>query len=687
MKVLLTGGAGYIGSHAATVLIEAGLDAAGESFDAPLDYYANNVEGAIGVPRAMAPAGIRTLVFSSSASVYGHHRYIPLDDGHPTEPVNPYARSKLHVEEMLWVLANSGPGWRIACLRYFNAAGAHPSGIIGENPRGAPNNPISRIARTALGELPHLNIFGNDYRTADGTAVRDYIHVMDLAGGHLAALNYLMEHTGWHAVNLGTDKGYSVMELIGTFERARGVSVPRQVVTRRAGDVAACHADVEKAATEFGWRATRTMEEICRSVWRFQKKRRVPPSVDPRPGRFETEKAVAGYFDYFPLLQCRKSVPDPASTTKKTVVVHVGTSKTGSTSLQTFFHNNREALRVRGVAYPSDGAYYHGNGHHVLARVIKGKEYLYHWIDPEDPAYSEERCIRQIRRHILDNPCPVALLSAEEFWHPMVPPLLGAVFDGLDVRCRIIAYVRRQDQWLLSDFNQRVKTLGYHGGGFEDFVREEMSNPNSFYRHYPVLSGFARVFGKQNVTVRVFERSALGGGALFQDFLSLLGQTMGPDLAIPESENTSIPWELIYLIQQFNSYSGLGVGERLALNRQLRQLTSRMDFHDLDPLSPELRREILSHYRADNALVAREFLGREDGRLFTCPENRDSEVSGASTGPHPVPASVPGADPVREAHSPDRTWRQPPPVSLDKLAKIAVYLWRANEVDGQPGTP
>ena len=328
MNVLLTGGTGYIASHAAVVLMQmghqvvlydnlsnssdsvltkltqitnthipfvqgdvrdtpllsatlskhkidavihfAGLKAVGESVEKPVDYYANNVQGTISLLQAMHAHNLKTLVFSSSATVYGQPQYLPLDENHPTHAINPYGRSKLHIEEMLSDVAASDATWRIACLRYFNPVGAHEIGLIGENPNGVPNNLMPYIAQVAAGQRQALNVFGDDYPTPDGTGVRDYIHVMDLAEGHAAALNFLSHTFGWHAINLGTGKGYSVLEMVQTFEKASGREVPYKVVARRAGDAEQCYANPQKAADLLGWGATRSLDDMCESTWRFQ---------------------------------------------------------------------------------------------------------------------------------------------------------------------------------------------------------------------------------------------------------------------------------------------------------------------------------------------------------------------------------------------------------------------------------
>jgi UDP-glucose 4-epimerase len=327
-RVLLTGGMGYIGSHTAVVLTEAGhevvlydnlcnskvsvldrletiigkrlpfiegdvrdtdkvegvlnahkidavihfagLKAVGESVEKPIDYYDNNVTGTISLLKAMRAVEVKTLVFSSSATVYGDPQYLPLDEAHPTSATNPYGRSKLQIEEILADVAKSDKSWRIACLRYFNPVGAHDSGLIGEDPNDIPNNLMPYIAQVASGKLPKLNVFGDDYDTSDGTGVRDYIHVMDLAEGHNAALGFLEQESGWHAINLGTGTGYSVLEMVKAFEAASKQAVPYHVTVRRAGDIASCYAKADKARQELGWQAKRTLEDMCASTWQFQ---------------------------------------------------------------------------------------------------------------------------------------------------------------------------------------------------------------------------------------------------------------------------------------------------------------------------------------------------------------------------------------------------------------------------------
>ncbi len=260
-----------ISAHKIDAVIHfAGLKAVGESVANPLDYYANNVQGTVSLLQAMQAEHIKTLVFSSSATVYGQPQYLPLDEDHPTSATNPYGRSKLHIEEMLNDLAASNPEWRIACLRYFNPVGSHESGLIGENPNGIPNILMPYIAQVAAGQRTELNIFGDDYPTTDGTGVRDYIHVMDLAEGHAAALDFLIENAGWHAINLGTGNGYSVLEMVRAFEKGSGRKVTYKVKSRRPGDIAESYANPKRARKILNWTARRTLEEMCSSSWLFQ---------------------------------------------------------------------------------------------------------------------------------------------------------------------------------------------------------------------------------------------------------------------------------------------------------------------------------------------------------------------------------------------------------------------------------
>jgi UDP-glucose 4-epimerase len=330
VNILLTGGAGYIGSHTAVVLSQvghevvlldnfcnsnssvlerlqkilnkvlpcieadvrdtdvvekvlreykidavihfAGLKSVAESVANPVLYYANNVQGSISLLQAMQKVGVKTLVFSSSATVYGEPQYLPYDEEHPTKPMNPYGQSKLQVEEILCDLAASDPEWGIVSLRYFNPVGAHESGLIGEDPNGIPNNLMPYIAKVASGELPHLNIFGNDYETRDGTGERDYIHVMDLAGGHLAALMYLKDYPRYWIFNLGTGVSISVLEMVKAFEIASGRQIKKIFSNRRPGDLAVYYASVNLASKLLKWRAVRSLADISRDIWRYQKK-------------------------------------------------------------------------------------------------------------------------------------------------------------------------------------------------------------------------------------------------------------------------------------------------------------------------------------------------------------------------------------------------------------------------------
>jgi UDP-glucose 4-epimerase len=328
MNILLTGGAGYIGSHTAVALSEkghkvvlldnfcnskhtvlgllqkilgyalpcieadvrdtkiivrvlreykidavihfAGLKAVGESVANPLLYYTNNVQGSISLLQAMAKVGVKTFVFSSSATVYGEPQYLPYDEDHPTKPMNPYGQTKLQVEEILSDLSASDPTWKIVSLRYFNPVGAHESALIGEDPNGIPNNLMPYVAKVASGELPHLNIFGDDYETRDGTGERDYIHVMDLAEGHMAALDFLKGHSGMEVINLGTGKPTSVLDLVNAFEIASGQRIYKIITQRRPGDLPIYYAKSQKAKDMIGWQAKRGIADICRDEWFWQ---------------------------------------------------------------------------------------------------------------------------------------------------------------------------------------------------------------------------------------------------------------------------------------------------------------------------------------------------------------------------------------------------------------------------------
>ena len=254
------------------VLHFAGLKAVGESVEKPLLYYDHNVGGTIALLGVMAALEIHRFVFSSSATVYGEPKQLPLTEDHPLQPTNPYGRTKLIVEHLLADLAKSDPSFRYIALRYFNPVGAHPSGRIGEDPRGTPQNLFPYLARVAVKALPKLRVFGNDYDTPDGTGIRDYIHVLDLACGHVAALEALKKGLSSDTINLGTGRGYSVMEAVSAFERASGIAVPFEVVSRRAGDVATCYADTSRAMSALGWQARLGLDDMCRDLWRWQSK-------------------------------------------------------------------------------------------------------------------------------------------------------------------------------------------------------------------------------------------------------------------------------------------------------------------------------------------------------------------------------------------------------------------------------
>ena len=330
MTILVTGGAGYIGSHTAVELLEAGHDvvvadnlchaseesvargeqiagkkvrfyktdvrdaaaleqifaenaidwvihfaglkAVGESVAKPLEYYDNNLGSTLTLLEVMRKSGVKKIVFSSSATVYGTPEKLPLDENCRTGgTTNPYGTSKYMQEQILRDLYVSDPGWTIALLRYFNPVGAHASGLIGEDPKGIPNNLTPYIAKVAIGELPEIGVFGDDYPTPDGTGVRDYIHVVDLAKGHVAAIHAL-EEPGVYTYNLGTGIGYSVLDVIHAFERACGRKLPYTVKPRRAGDIAACYADAGKAKRELHWQAQRGLDDMCASLWNWQSK-------------------------------------------------------------------------------------------------------------------------------------------------------------------------------------------------------------------------------------------------------------------------------------------------------------------------------------------------------------------------------------------------------------------------------
>jgi UDP-glucose 4-epimerase len=328
MRILVTGGAGYIGSHTCVELLQAGHDvivvdnlsnskeeslkrvqeltgrplefhrvdlldeaglravfdrspidavvhfaalkAPGESVLMPLEYFHNNVSGTLVLCQVMREHNVKNLVFSSSATVYGDPHVVPIKEDFPLSVTNPYGRSKLMIEEILVDLYRADGTWNIAILRYFNPIGAHTSGRIGEDPNGIPNNLVPFIARVAVGKYPYLRVFGNDYPSPDGTGIRDYIHVVDLACGHLRALEKLGSNPGLVTYNLGTGRGYSVLEVVAAFEAACGKPIPYRFVERRPGDIAACFADPSKARQELGWWAERGIEEMCTDVWRWQ---------------------------------------------------------------------------------------------------------------------------------------------------------------------------------------------------------------------------------------------------------------------------------------------------------------------------------------------------------------------------------------------------------------------------------
>jgi UDP-glucose 4-epimerase len=327
MAILITGGAGYIGSHTVVKLIQsgvtavivdnlvnsspealnriekitgtrpkfynadirdraamakifaenrieaaihfAGLKAVGESVYMPLEYYDNNIYGTLVLLEVMRAAGVKKLIFSSSATVYGDPERLPIDEECRLTSTNPYGSTKLFIEHILQDLYRADPEWIITLLRYFNPVGAHESGLIGEDPKGIPNNLTPYIAQVASGKLPHVNVFGNDYATPDGTGIRDYIHVTDLSEGHIKALQKVTA-PGVHVYNLGTGKGYSVLEVIAAFEKACGKSIPRKICPRRPGDIAACYAGCDKAAKELGFKAELTIADMCGSLWKWQ---------------------------------------------------------------------------------------------------------------------------------------------------------------------------------------------------------------------------------------------------------------------------------------------------------------------------------------------------------------------------------------------------------------------------------
>ncbi|GGP22801.1 UDP-glucose 4-epimerase GalE [Silvimonas iriomotensis] len=248
----------------------AGLKAVGESVQKPIEYYDNNFVGTVRLLEAMKAAGVKQLVFSSSATVYGDPHAVPIKEDFPLSATNPYGRSKLMIEDMLRDLYRSDQSWHLALLRYFNPAGAHESGLIGEDPQGVPNNLIPFVAQVAVGKREKLSVFGHDYNTPDGTGVRDYIHVVDLAVGHVKALQKLAQGPGTVTVNLGTGIGYSVLDMIKAFEKASGKTIAYQLVDRRPGDIAACYADPASAKAQLGWTAEKSLEDMCVDSWRWQ---------------------------------------------------------------------------------------------------------------------------------------------------------------------------------------------------------------------------------------------------------------------------------------------------------------------------------------------------------------------------------------------------------------------------------
>ncbi|MGL4206910.1 MAG: UDP-glucose 4-epimerase GalE [Aeromonadaceae bacterium] len=255
----------------AAVIHFAGLKAVGESMQKPLEYYENNVSGTLVLLQAMARAGVKNFIFSSSATVYGDPQQVPITEAAPTlQATNPYGQSKLMVELMVKDFSRAAPDCSLTLLRYFNPVGAHPSGLMGEDPQGIPNNLMPFIAQVAVGRREQLSVFGGDYPTADGTGVRDYIHVMDLADGHVAALQAKQDQPGVHIYNLGTGHGYSVLQMVAAFSRACGRELPYVIAPRRAGDIAQCWADPTKAREELGWQASRGLDEMTADTWRWQ---------------------------------------------------------------------------------------------------------------------------------------------------------------------------------------------------------------------------------------------------------------------------------------------------------------------------------------------------------------------------------------------------------------------------------
>ena len=251
----------------------AGLKAVGESVAKPLEYYDNNISGTLTLLDALRRHGCKNIIFSSSATVYGNPAFIPITEECPKgQCTNPYGQTKSMIEQIMMDMQNADKEWNVVLLRYFNPIGAHPSGMIGENPNGIPNNLMPYVTQVAIGKLPELGVFGNDYDTPDGTGVRDYIHVVDLAQGHVSALKNIKERKGLSIYNLGTGKGYSVLDIVHAFEEANGIKIPYSIKPRRAGDIATCYSDPTKAFKELGWKAQYGIADMCRDSWNWQKK-------------------------------------------------------------------------------------------------------------------------------------------------------------------------------------------------------------------------------------------------------------------------------------------------------------------------------------------------------------------------------------------------------------------------------